>query len=195
MGGCYQFPAMRKLTIQKSDGFLLVYSIDSIPSFEETKRLYDIIVDIKGSRDVPVFLVGNKVDISLKRVSGNVVCTTINSWGNKVQRIEASAKNNKNVDTIFHKLIEMIDERKNEQVQINTLQDMTRCPIRKLSFALPLPLTNMKTVHTVKMETVEEGKRSRVCSFSESDNYTINLLHLTVSPVLPAITKYMNHEP
>ena len=44
MGGARQFPAMRKLIIKKADGFLLVYSIDSKPSFEEVKRLYSIIV-------------------------------------------------------------------------------------------------------------------------------------------------------
>ena len=193
MGGYYQFPAMRKLAIQKSDGFLLVYSIDSVPSFEEAKRLYNIIVEIKGSSDVPVLLVGNKADISIRRISKIEVCTSINSWGKKVQRIEASAKSDLNVCAIFHNLIQMIDERKHEQVQMNTLHDMTRYSTRKFSSVLSIsfPLINVKTVHhTVKTEIFEKRKRRR--TYSESYEYKTNLLFSTLSPILPpSVTKYI----
>merc|ERR1719427_1282791 len=84
MGGTRQFPVMRQMLIKKSDGFILVYSVDSKPSFEEVRRLYDIIADVKGSRDVPVVLVGNKSDSPLRYINTSDVCTAIRDWGHKV---------------------------------------------------------------------------------------------------------------
>ena len=48
-------------------GYVLVYSIDSLRSFEIIKILYDKIVDMVGrTPKVPVVLVGNKKDLEVK---------------------------------------------------------------------------------------------------------------------------------
>ena len=48
-------------------GYVLVYSIDSLRSFEIVKILYDKIVDMVGrTPKVPVVLVGNKKDLEVK---------------------------------------------------------------------------------------------------------------------------------
>ena len=48
-------------------GYVLVYSIDSLRSFEIVKILYDKIVDMVGQTPkVPVVLVGNKKDLEVK---------------------------------------------------------------------------------------------------------------------------------
>ena len=47
-------------------GYVLVYSIDSLKSFEIIKILYDKIVDMVGNPKVPVVLVGNKKDLEVK---------------------------------------------------------------------------------------------------------------------------------
>ena len=47
-------------------GYVLVYSIDSLRSFEIVKILYDKIVDMVGQTPkVPVVLVGNKKDLEV----------------------------------------------------------------------------------------------------------------------------------
>ena len=46
-------------------GYVLVYSIDSMKSFEVVQVLYDKIVDLVGNPKVPVVLVGNKKDLEV----------------------------------------------------------------------------------------------------------------------------------
>ena len=46
-------------------GYVLVYSIDSLKSFEVIQVLYDKIVDMVGNPKVPVVLVGNKKDLEV----------------------------------------------------------------------------------------------------------------------------------
>ncbi|KAK8722819.1 hypothetical protein OTU49_012063 [Cherax quadricarinatus] len=64
--GSHQFPAMRELAIRHSDAFLLVYTIDSVASWELLSTLREEIVRLRGSR-VPVVVVGNKSDLQHRR--------------------------------------------------------------------------------------------------------------------------------
>ena len=60
MWGCSIFPTQYAVDIH---GYVLVYSIDSLKSFEIIQILYDKIVDMVGDPKVPVVLVGNKKDL------------------------------------------------------------------------------------------------------------------------------------
>lgn len=192
MGGYRQFPAMRKLAIQKSDGFLLVYSIDSLPSFQEVKRLHEIIVAVKGNIDVPILVVGNKIDIPLKRITRTDIMSTIKTWGKKVQQINTSAKNDENVDIAFHRLIELIDESKYEDVLVkDTIKHTTLYSIRTLISTLRVSFpSSAKKVHNVRLNSVvKKYRRRKSCSTSSecSEKISKNLLSLIVSPIAPAI--------
>jgi Ras family protein len=44
-------------------GYLLVYSINSRQSFDMITTIYDKIIDFSGARQVPVVIVGQKVDL------------------------------------------------------------------------------------------------------------------------------------
>ena len=57
--GTEQFPAMRKLNMQKSNLVLLVYDVMNLSSLKEVKRLYDICRDITHCM---VIIVGAKAD-------------------------------------------------------------------------------------------------------------------------------------
>ena len=48
-------------------GYVLVYSINSIKSFEVVQTLYEKIVDQVGNPKLPVILVGNKKDLEHER--------------------------------------------------------------------------------------------------------------------------------
>ena len=62
--GQEEYSAMREQYMRTGEGFLLVYSVNSKNSFEELMVYYQQILRVKDSDYVPVFLVGNKADLS-----------------------------------------------------------------------------------------------------------------------------------
>ena len=62
--GAYEFPAMRTLSMQSADAFILVYDITDDNSFTEVRLLRDQIHETKDSTAVPIVVVGNKVDLA-----------------------------------------------------------------------------------------------------------------------------------
>ena len=200
MGGQRQFPVMRQLLIKKSDGFILVYAVDSPASFEEVRRLYDIIVDVKGA-DVPVVLVGNKSDVingplsvNCERVASSHVCATIRRWGHKVQRIETSARNNDNCRLMFDKLMRMMDERRGEQLHLNCMKEMRRFPLHKLLSILHIPpqIFSFEGINQVVTRKKRARRRRRRISSSSSGDCTMQLLYVSVSPLIPDVRDFVN---
>ena len=65
MTGQFAFPAMERVAIQKSDVFVLVYSLDNSKSMKELDRLRKVIVETKQkhSTEIPIIVVGNKMDL------------------------------------------------------------------------------------------------------------------------------------
>ena len=104
--GSYSFPAMRKLSIQNSDAFALVYAIDDPESLEAVKSLRDEILEVKEDKFTPIVVVGNKTDREGERqVSGEDVLSTVElDWNNSF--LEASAKENENVAELFRELLQ-----------------------------------------------------------------------------------------
>ncbi|XP_067656242.1 ras-related protein Rap-1A-like [Haliotis asinina] len=56
------FPMLR-LSICKSDAFMLVYSVGDQDSFERMQRLRHEIIELKMDKDVPIVFVANKQDL------------------------------------------------------------------------------------------------------------------------------------
>ncbi|OAF69013.1 GTP-binding protein Rheb [Intoshia linei] len=78
------------------DGFIVVYSMDSMKSFEICKSLLKSIIRVMGTKEVPLVLVANKSD-----VNGKV----------KVPKpLESSAKVDKNVKEIFYNMMYQINK-------------------------------------------------------------------------------------
>ncbi|KAI9513978.1 hypothetical protein NQZ68_038038 [Dissostichus eleginoides] len=104
--GSYSFPAMRKLSIQNSDAFALVYAVDDPESLEAVKTLRDEILEIKEDKYTPIVVVGNKVDrVKERQVSNEDVLSTVEmDWNNSY--LEASAKENANVVEVFKELLQ-----------------------------------------------------------------------------------------
>lgn len=103
--GSYQFPAMRQLYISKSDGFVLVFSVDNEDSLNEVQKIREQIIDKKKCEDVPIVVVANKIDIEAdqRQISKEVAEMTVTlDWHSEY--LECSAKDNANILNIFTQL-------------------------------------------------------------------------------------------
>ncbi|CAG4911418.1 unnamed protein product [Colias eurytheme] len=105
--GAYEFPAMRALSMQSADAFILVYDITDLESFAEVRALRDQIHETKDSTAVPIVVVGNKVDLAEageRQVDFHTTESVVTvDWENGF--VEASAKENLNVSQIFKELL------------------------------------------------------------------------------------------
>ncbi|KAM4717378.1 ras-related protein Rap-2a-like [Anableps anableps] len=104
--GSYSFPAMRKLSIQNSDAFALVYAVDDPDSLEAVKRLREEILEVKDNKYTPIVVIGNKIDRHKeRRVSSEDVVSTVEVDWNHIF-LESSAKDNVNVMEAFRELLQ-----------------------------------------------------------------------------------------
>jgi len=135
---CETFTAMRDIHLKEGHGFLLVFSIVNRSSFLDTQEMRDDIVRVKDTDDFPCVLVGNKSDLSFQRqVPTEDGINLANKYLN-CSYIEASAKNNGNIEEVFTALIRtMLDkyhpklretkkkkEEKKDQPEVDLLVDV-----------------------------------------------------------------------
>ena len=110
LGGLDEFRPMIYPHIRESDGFIVVYAIDDNSSFEGVEPYIEDIMRIKGTRDVPFVLCGNKCDLEAERVVPK-------SAGEELaQRMgaafyETSALADVNIDEAFHATVREIRKR------------------------------------------------------------------------------------
>ena len=102
--GTEQFASMRDLYIKNGQGFVIVYSITSLQTFQDIKTMKEQIARVKGTDRVPVLLVGNKSDLEhLREVSTSEGHSLAQSWG--CPFLEASAKSTLNVNEVFIEIV------------------------------------------------------------------------------------------
>ena len=102
--GTEQFASMRDLYIRNGQGFVIVYSITSLQTFQDIKTMKDQISRVKGTDRVPMLLVGNKCDLEHQReVHTSEGFSLAQLW--ECPFLEASAKNTHNVDGIFIEVV------------------------------------------------------------------------------------------
>lgn len=53
--------------MRTGDGFLIVYSVTLRSSFDEVASFRDQILRVKDSEDIPIIIVGNKIDMEADR--------------------------------------------------------------------------------------------------------------------------------
>ncbi|KAF8464174.1 ras-like protein [Kalaharituber pfeilii] len=112
--GQEEYSAMREQYMRTGEGFLLVYSITSRPSFDEIATFQQQILRVKDKDYFPLIVVGNKCDLSADRaVSQQEGRQLADSFHCKF--IETSAKSRINVDEAFHTLVREIRRYNKEQ--------------------------------------------------------------------------------
>jgi Ras-related protein M-Ras len=106
--GQEEFSAMREQYMRKGDGFLLVYSVIDMQSYENIHNFHTQILRVKDRDSYPMILVANKVDlVHLRKVTeeqGRELAAML-----KIPYIETSAKDPPlNVDAAFQEVVKVI---------------------------------------------------------------------------------------
>ncbi|XP_064615083.1 ras-related protein Rap-2c-like [Liolophura sinensis] len=102
--GTEQFASMRDLYIKNGQGFVIVYSITSLQTFQDIKTMREQIIRVKGEEKIPMLLVGNKSDLEHQReVPTTEASSLAQQWG--CPFLEASAKNTQNVNEVFIEIV------------------------------------------------------------------------------------------
>lgn len=94
-------------------GYCLVYSINNVKSFDVIKIIYDKLLDMTGKVQVPIILVGNKLDLNSERVIPYEEGKRLADYM-KAQFVEVSAKQNSAVNELFNSLLLMIEKVHND---------------------------------------------------------------------------------
>ena len=118
---------MLETWINFGSGFLLVYSIDDIESFDEVKKKYEKILQIKGKGNFSCVIAGNKCDLSdiVRKVPKKVAEEYANSRG--IPFMETSALNTINVKEAFTRLAHDVMEKTQDAKNNNSGSKMCGC--------------------------------------------------------------------
>jgi Ras-related protein Rap-1A len=116
---------MRDLYLKVGEGFVMVYSITAQSTFKDLLELHEQIIRVKETRDIPMILIGNKVDLEAERCvskdQGINLAKTFNC-----AFMEASAKVKINVPEIFSNLVRQINSKQLEQPDNKNSKTNTR---------------------------------------------------------------------
>jgi small GTP-binding protein len=106
---------MREQYIRVGEGFLLVFSLTDRHSLEECYKIYRDILRIKDTDNVPILLIGNKLDI--RQIGLDTQARTA-AAAMHIPYFETSARTRYNIDEIFIELVRII-RRNKYQKQLN----------------------------------------------------------------------------
>ena len=158
----FLLPSLKRMAIKTASAFALVYAVDNAESFEYVRALRDEIIDIKG-KNVPIVVVGNKVDVPTRKVHPVVAdCMVTMDWG--CPHVEASAKETKALADIFNTLLShrklkaMIPRSKNLKPSENT----KTCCVEETKHNVLIESNNSEQL----LKSLGCTKRKRVHSFS-----------------------------
>ncbi|XP_053375074.1 ras-like protein family member 10B [Mercenaria mercenaria] len=105
----YEWTDYRGYGLRNASAYILVYDITAEESFHYIKNLREQILESRDMHDIPLFVVGNKYDLSEERgISRREVASLVKKhW--KCGYIECSAKYNWHVILLFKELMKTID--------------------------------------------------------------------------------------
>lgn len=127
---CFLHSAMRDQYMRTGEGFLLVFAVNNSKSFEDISMYREQIKRVKDADDVPMVLVGNKVDLPTRAVIMSQAQDVGRSCG--IPFVETSAKTRMGVDEAFYTLVREIRkdrEKKGKDKKANSRNKTRKCVI------------------------------------------------------------------
>jgi len=108
--GQEEFASMQDQWIREGKGFLLVYTITSMQSFEEMKQFHKNILRTKDMERVPLVIAGNKCDLKDTKDPKQVPTATAEALANEWECpfFETSAKEKINNEKCFYEVVKQI---------------------------------------------------------------------------------------
>ena len=101
--------------ISEGDGFLLVYSIIDANSFPIVIEKRNRILKVKEKKDIPMLLVGTKLDMESKReVPVEKAEQLAKEWG--IEYIETSSLNSVRDKEVFYKMARIIKSKRTKKI-------------------------------------------------------------------------------
>ncbi|CAD5218544.1 unnamed protein product [Bursaphelenchus okinawaensis] len=111
--GQEEYSAMRDQYMRTGEGFLLVFALNELKSFENINQYREQIKRVKDSEEVPMVLVGNKCDLPQRAMDQRQIDDLARNFG--VPYEQTSAKTRVGVDDAFHALVREIRKHKEKQ--------------------------------------------------------------------------------
>nr|ABD65421.1 RalA [Suberites domuncula] len=109
--GQEDYAVIRDNYFRSGEGFLCVFSLVDRETFAASNDFREHILRVKVDNQIPLILVGNKVDLDDRReVTSEEAQGLASSWG--VPYLETSAKTKFNVDKVYYDLLGRIQQRK-----------------------------------------------------------------------------------
>jgi small GTP-binding protein len=120
---------MREQYMRVGEGFLLVFSLTDRQSLEECYKLHRDILRIKDTDNVPMLLIGNKLDI--RQIDIDIQARNV-ATAMRIPYIETSARTRYNIDEIFVELVRLIRKNKiqyqaNHNISLSKQQHTSYC--------------------------------------------------------------------
>nr|AGJ03554.1 GTP binding protein Ras [Haliotis discus discus] len=109
--GQEEYSAMRDQYMRTGEGFLCVFAVTK--SFEDINQYREQIKRVKDADEVPMVLVGNKVDLPTRTVHSKDAKQVADSYG--IPYVETSAKTRQGVDDAFYTLVREIRKYKEKK--------------------------------------------------------------------------------
>ncbi|CAF0796087.1 unnamed protein product [Brachionus calyciflorus] len=104
--GQEEYSAMRDQYMRTGEGFLCVFAVNNSKSFEDIKQYREQIKRVKDCEDVPMVLVGNKIDLPSRNVDIREAQKTADEYG--IPFVQTSAKTRQGVEEAFYTLVREI---------------------------------------------------------------------------------------
>jgi len=108
--GQEEYSAMRDQYMRTGEGFLLVFAVNNVKSFEDIRTYREQIIRVKDNDEVPMVLVGNKCDLNGWAVDMSSAREVAHQYG--MPLVETSAKSRMGVDDAFYTLVREIRRQK-----------------------------------------------------------------------------------
>ncbi|VDO89943.1 unnamed protein product [Schistosoma margrebowiei] len=104
--GQEEYSAMRDQYMRTGEGFLCVFAVNNSKSYDDINQYREQIKRVKDADEVPMVLVGNKVDLTNRSVCTEEAKSLAHSYN--IPYVETSAKTRQGVEDAFHKLVREI---------------------------------------------------------------------------------------